>query len=308
MLSLLVYIFSFFYGLLVIAGFIFYNIQSRVIYRSSQAGARPEEVGLDHVEQLTLTAPDDTRIIAWHLQPAPGMPTLLYFHGNFCNLVNRKDRIKQFQRDGYGVFMIAFRGYSVTPGEASEVNHVQDAELAYDYLVNNGVKPSSIVIYGESLGAAVATQIAKDKEAAVLILESPFTSLLDLMKRLFPFLSLEHYLNDRYETEKHIAQVSTPVMIIHSLHDELIPFEFGQKVFAAAGRPKALQVMENVGHRGIFRAGAWKYVRNFIEEIIPSARQKQIRTSVPLDEDVYRVIDSNLPLSPFGEASSPSVH
>ena len=309
MLSDMIYGIAFLHGLLALAGFTVYNLQARLIYRASpRKGVRPEELGLEDVEQVTIRADDGTDIVAWRMQPAEGMPTLLYYHGNFCNLVNRKERTKRFKESGYGLLMISFRGYGLTEGAPGEARNVADARAAYDFLIREGVKASDIIIYGESLGGAVGTQVAVDRPAAAMILEAPFTSLADMAHRFFPYLPVDAYLEDRYETIRHIRRVRTPVMVIHSLHDEFIPFEFGQRIFTAANNPKALHVMENVGHAGLFRAGGWKFIREFIEEIVPAARPVKVYTIETLGQDVQNVLNSELPLTPFGGFASPSVH
>ena len=116
------------------------------------------------------------------MRPKPGMPTLLYLHGNNCNLSNRLERTSRFARDGYGLMMPSFRGYGLSTGYSSEQNNVNDALMAYDALRQQNVAAKDIIVYGESLGSGVAVQVAALREVGALVLEAPYTSLADLVR------------------------------------------------------------------------------------------------------------------------------
>ncbi len=315
-MELIILGFGFMHGIIVIMGLALYYLQPKLIFKPSPNGRSVQSMDVAGLKEITFKADDGMDIVAWYIKPKKNMPTLLYLHGNYCNLSNRKDRIKRISRDGYGLFMVAFRGYGRTLGAPSEVRNVQDANHAYDYLIAQGVAPKDLIIYGESLGGAVGTQVAAEKKIGALLLESPFTSLVDMAKRFYPFLPVGKYMINRFETIKHIRKVKAPIMIIHSVHDEVIPFEFGETLFKVAGRPKALHLMDKVGHFGLFRAGAWQHISKFIEDIVVEQKVEKrnlivrngIASTVMLEPYVYDVINSQLPLYPKMSSVAPSIH
>ncbi len=309
-LELIILGIGFLHGLFVMLGLALYYFQPKLIFKAAPMGKPVQSLGIKGLKELTFRADDGTDVVAWHIRPKKNMPTLLYLHGNYCNLSNRKDRIKRITNDGYGLFMISFRGYGRTEGIPGEKRNVADAVQAYDYLVSQGLSAKDIIIYGESLGGAVGTQVAASRKVAALLLESPFTSMVDMAARFYPFFPVEKYIRDRFETIKHIRKVTAPVMIIHSVHDELVPFEFGETLFRVAGKPKALHLMDKVGHYGLFRAGAWQYVREFIENVVVEqvSDQHRIISSVKLEPYVYDVINSKLPLYPNIGQAAPVIH
>ena len=265
MFGTIVNIAAWMWTLYVLFGFIFFLVQRKFIYKGIKPGRSAAELGLDQVREIELTADDGKKLKAWYAKAKPGMPTLLYFHGNFCNLSNRKERIQKITRQGYGLFMLSFRGYGLSEGVPSEHRNLKDAAMAYDYLRDEGIGTDDIVIYGESLGTGVATQTAAAKKVGGLVLEAPYSSLEDLAKLQYPMFPVSDFLADKFESIKYIGKVEAPKLIIHAYNDEVIPFELGKKLFAAASEPKEFVSMEDVGHYGIFRAGAWGLIRKFIE-------------------------------------------
>ena len=133
----------------VVAG---YFGQRKLMYFPDRARVQPAEVGLAGVEERVLKTPDGARVIAWYGKAQPGQPTLLYFHGNGGSLSIRAERIRRFMAEGWGVYMMTYRGYGGSTGKPTEVNNVADARLAYGALVLEGVAPNAIIAYGESLG------------------------------------------------------------------------------------------------------------------------------------------------------------
>src|SRR5690348_7422876 len=138
------------YVLAVAAG---YFAQRRLMYFPDVARVQPSEAGLAGVEERVLKTPDGERVVAWYGRARPGQPTLLYFHGNGGSLSIRAERIRRFMAEGWGVYMMTYRGYGGSTGSPTEVSNVADARLAYGALVHEGVDPASIVLYGESLGS-----------------------------------------------------------------------------------------------------------------------------------------------------------
>lgn len=226
--------------------------QRRLMYYPSPERVRPLQAGITGVEERVLTAPDGVRLIAWYAKAKPGQPTLLYFHGNAGNLAGRVHRMRALMGEGWGVYMLSYRGYSGSGGSPSEKDNIADARLAYGALVLEGVNPAALVLYGESLGSGVAARLATERPAAGLILEAPFTSILEIAQTAYPFLPVSYLLADRYQTDKVIKQVHMPLLILHGQQDGVIDVDMGRRLFALANEPKQLIVFPEGGHSNLY--------------------------------------------------------
>ena len=242
-----------------------YFFQRSLIYFPDATYHSPSDAGLSGVEEVKLTTADGEQLIAWRALPAPGQPTLLYFHGNAGGLISRAERIVRFNKIGLGVFMPAYRGYSGSTGQPSEKALISDAITAYDYLRQQGVSPSDIIPYGESLGTGVAVQLASQKTVGALILDAPYTSLPAIGKRAYPFIPVETFMTDRFDSKRHIAKVDAPILIMHGTADNTIPIELGRALFEAAPGPKTFAAIEGAGHSDIYMFGALESLKGFLE-------------------------------------------
>jgi uncharacterized protein len=240
------------YGLIGLAA---YLGQRRLMYFPDRTRTLPAQTGLIGVEERVLKTPDGERIIAWYGKAQPGQPTILYFHGNAGSLAARAPRVERFMGQGWGVYMMSYRGYSGGSGSPSEVANVADARLAYGALVLEGVEPSSIILYGESLGSGVAVRIATERQVAGLVLEAPYTSIVDVAASAYPFLPVRHLIIDRYESNKYIAQVRAPLLVLHGEHDGVIPVAMGRELFRLANEPKRLATFPGGGHSNLYIDG-----------------------------------------------------
>ena len=239
------------------------------VYVPDQTRVAPEEAGLSGVEEIVFKAADGTRLIAWYRPAQPGNPTLLYFPGNSGNAADRAGKIKAIGADGHGVFMLNYRRYGGSGGRPTEARNVADAVSAYDYLRGLGVAPHDIVVYGESLGTAVGTQLCLQRQPKALVLEAPFTSVVDVGLLMWPLLPLRFIMVDQYRTVERIGQVGVPLFIVHGGRDSTIPLDHARHVFHAANEPKTLSVVPKAGHNDLFEQGAWTKVRDFIASLEP---------------------------------------
>ncbi len=169
------------FALIVIVGRLLHRY---FIYIPDRTRVDPKDAGLARVEEVMFKATDGTKLIAWYRPARGAKPTLLYFTGNSGNAANRSGKIKAIAADGYGVFMLNYRRYGGSEGRPSESKITADAVSAYDTLRGLGVAPHDIVAYGESLGTAVATRLALQRHVEGLVLEAPFTSIVDVGRLL----------------------------------------------------------------------------------------------------------------------------
>ena len=238
-----------------LVAFAAYFGQRRLMYFPDRVRIAPAQAGLTNVEERLLRTPDGARLVAWYGKAKPGQPTLLYFHGNGGGLADRAPRFERFMAEGWGVYMMAYRGYSGSSGSPSEAANIADARLAYGALVHEGVDPKSIILYGESLGSGVAARIATERPVAGLILDAPYTSIVALAAQVYPYLPVRQLLSDRYETDKVIAQVKMPVLILHGERDPVIPVAMGRELARLANEPKRLVTFANGGHSDLYVNG-----------------------------------------------------
>ena len=240
--------------------------QRKLMYFPDTERVKPADAGLAGVEERELKTPDGARVIVWYGRARPRQPTLLYFHGNGGGLEDRAPRIVRFMAEGWGVYMMTYRGYSGSSGSPTEANNVADARLAYDALVKEGVPPRSIVAYGESLGSGIAVRIAAELPVAGVILDAPFTSVVDVAAAAYPFLPVRLLLIDRYETTKYIADVKVPLLILHGERDSVVPVAMGRELARLANEPKRLVIFPNGYHSDLYVNGndAIDAVRAFI--------------------------------------------
>lgn len=254
-------VFAVVYGIAVMA---LYFLQRWLIYHPDPTRYIPAQHRLANVEEVTLKTSDGERIVAWYSPPKPGKPTLLYFHGNGGGLLTRSDRISLFTEAGFGLFMPAYRGYSGSTGLPSEKAIIADATLAYNYLLKQGIPAERIVLYGESLGTGVAVQVAASHCVGALVLDSPYTSLVDVAKGTYFFVPVELLMADRYDSKAYINRVHAPLLIMHGEKDVVVPPRLSEKLFMEANEPKERVVIPGAGHSDIYYFGAFATLKRFL--------------------------------------------
>jgi fermentation-respiration switch protein FrsA (DUF1100 family) len=246
-----------------------YYLQSALLYFPDTNRVTPQSVGLTEVVERELVTADGERVIAWHGAARPGQPTILYFHGNGGSLGARSERIRKYLARGYGVFMMTYRGYGGSTGRPSERANVADAKLAYDTLVALGVGADRIILYGESVGSGIAVQVAAEKHSAGLILDAPYTSIVDVAELHYPYLPARWLMTDRYETVRYMDRVTVPLLVIHGEADDVIPVEMGRAVYATARGPKELITLPGAGHSDHHLFGSYDVIYRWIEALRP---------------------------------------
>lgn len=241
-----------------------YFAQRKFTYFPNATRVTPAAAGLEGFREVELPTPDGARLIAWYAPAPPAAPTILYFHGNGGGLANRAGRFGRYRDAGFGIFAVAYRGYSGSTGSPTEAHNIADARLAYDYLIKQGLKPSDIVLFGESLGSGVAVQTAAAVPIAGVILDAPYTSVVEVGAKAYPILPLNWLMVDRYESDKYIAAINAPLLILHGTRDQVIPIEMGQRMYALARDPKRIVVFPEGRHVNLDNYGAVDVVKEWI--------------------------------------------
>lgn len=242
-------------------------LQRELMYHPDTVRVDPEVFGLDGVEEIVLTAPDDHRVLAWWAKPRPGKLTLLYFHGNAGSLATRGERLKAYQDAGYGILMMTYRGYGGSTGKPSERSNVSDGKRAYAWLRAQGIEAKGIVVYGESLGSGVATQVAAEMSVASVILDAPYTTMVAVAEIHYPYLPARWFMTDRYLTRDYIRKIEAPLLIVHGSQDGVIPARMGRELFELAVPPKRFELIEGAGHNDHWTFGSQQRIFAWLEAL-----------------------------------------
>lgn len=224
-----------------LSALLFFSQENLVYYPQlgREIRSTPGDRGLDY-EPLTLLSPDGERLDAWFVPNPEARASVLILHGNAGNISHRLDTIAMFHRLGCNILIFDYRGYGRSTGMPSEPGLYRDAQTAWDYLVRQrGIPPERIILFGESLGGAVAAWLAARERPGALVLSSAFISVPELAADLYPWLPVKWLARLRYDTRAAMAEINCPVLIAHSPDDEIVPFRHGQALFTAAAEPKA---------------------------------------------------------------------
>jgi len=212
--------------------------QERLIFLPRPATATtPTDLGLEY-EELELVTTDGLRLPAWLVEPGGAETAVLVCHGNAGSIDSGLHHARAFARWGHATLLFAYRGYGANPGRPTEEGTYLDAEAAYEALLDAGFEPARIAVYGQSLGGAVAIELAVRREVGALVTESTFTSMADMGARLYPWLPARRLTRVHYDNAAKIGGLRTPWLSIHSPEDDLVPFSQAEQLFALAPEPK----------------------------------------------------------------------
>ncbi len=231
----------------------------------------PSDIGLSY-EDLYFDTSDGVRINGWFVPHPKGDTTLLWFHGNSGNLGGRIIPIEKFHRHlKVNILAIDYRGYGRSEGTLSEEGTYLDAVGAYDYLTTRpDIDAGRIIVFGRSLGTAVAVELATRRNPYGLILEAPFSSVRDMARKTFPWLPIGSFLKIHYDSLSKMPQLKVPLLVLHGDQDNIVPYTQGRRVFEAAPEPKTFYTIQGAGHNNTHRKGGGEYFRTisgFIEKL-----------------------------------------
>jgi uncharacterized protein len=207
---------------------------------------------------------------AWYASAQPSKPTILYFHGNAGTLSGRDERVLPYLRRGYGILLAGYRGYGGNPGTPTEAGLYADGRAHLDWLASQGVPAEQIVLYGESLGAAMAVQLATERRVKALVLEAPFASVLLSARMRFPLFAFDWLIKDKFANIEKIDQVQAPVFIVHGDIDHVTDVKFGRMLFDKAKEPKAGLWPQGAGHNDLLQFGMVDAVTKFLDGLSES--------------------------------------
>ncbi len=249
--------------------------QRGLMYRPGSNLPSPAETMVPQAQVRVLQADTGLALTSWYVPPEHGnkdAPVILYFQGNAGTLADRDFKAAPLAAAGYGVWLTGYRGFGGNPGAPDEQGLYADARAAINALAADGVMPERIVLYGESLGSGVATQMAYElakagTPAKGLILEAPFMSMGSAAQDVYFYVPAKWLVRDHYDNLAKIASVQTPLMIMHGDDDRVIQQYHGKRLFAAAGTLKSGFWPAGGGHSNLYDFGALNEVLGFLKDL-----------------------------------------
>ena len=249
-----------------IAGLIF-ALQRRLIYLPDRTRSSPASAGVPEMTSVAYETADGLRLTSWlAAPPAPHGPLLVYFHGNAGNIAHRAEKVRPFLEAGFGVLLASYRGYGGNPGRPSETGLLIDGRAALDHVAEAGIARHRTILYGESLGSGVAVALAAERQLGALVLEAPFTSIVDVAASAYPWLPVRLAMIDRFNSLARIKSVRAPKLILHGELDRTVPVRLGRRLLDHAEEPKQGKFFAIGGHTDLHDHGAVADILLFLED------------------------------------------
>jgi uncharacterized protein len=221
--------------------YLYFNQTNLVFQPRTEVIVSPEKLELDY-EVITFSTKDNLKLDGLFVSVPEAKNVLLYCHGNYGNISNCLEHIKALTQLGLNIFIFDYRGFGKSEGKITENGTYLDVASAWDYLVKiRNIKSENIIVFGHSLGGAVAAKLAAEKNIKALVIEGSFTSIKKLAAELHPFIPMKRFFKFNYDTATNLRKVKEPVLIFHSRDDDVIPFHHGQTLYSIANEPKYFQ-------------------------------------------------------------------
>jgi fermentation-respiration switch protein FrsA (DUF1100 family) len=244
-------------------GALMFFAQRALMYFPETVRTTPAAAGLPQAEEITLDTADSETIIAWHVPPRGDKPVVIYFHGNGGSLRLRAERLARLTADGVGLLAVSYRGYGGSTGHPTEAGLIEDARAAYAFAAQRYPR---IAVWGESLGSGVAVALASEKPVDRVILESPYSSTVDIAAAVYWFMPVRLLMRDTFRSDLRIAQVKAPVLILHGEVDGIIPIVYGERLFALVPGKKGMVRFPKGSHNDLDDFGAMEAALKFLTE------------------------------------------
>jgi fermentation-respiration switch protein FrsA (DUF1100 family) len=233
-LQLILIIFVIYFFILVFL----YFYQRNLLYHPNENNYSEDKILVD-IKKVKILTSDNIELVGWyHEKNLKSYKTLIYFHGNAGSLENRIHKLNHFQDMNINFLIIAWRGFSGNNGKPSEEGLYLDGNSAINWLIKKGVAEKNLILYGESLGTGVATHLAQNRNFGGVILETPFTSMVDAAKIFYPYIPVNLLLKDKFENYKKVKNINSPILVMHGEIDQIVPFSMGKKIYEIANEPK----------------------------------------------------------------------
>jgi fermentation-respiration switch protein FrsA (DUF1100 family) len=247
-------------------------IENQLIYFPPRypEGFPSEQTYVREVEEVWLLTEDGVRISAFYRSNPASKQVLLWFHGNAENIGYALEHLRALAKIGVSILAVDYRGYGRSEGKPDETGMYRDADAAYVYLEHQRhFRAQDIIIYGHSLGGAVAIDLASRRPCGGIIVQSSFTNVRAMARRMFLIPLIEYAAKARFDSIQKIRDVHAPILIVHGTRDDVVPFAMGQQLFQSALEPKRFYPIEGAGHNDLMEVGGEHYLaclRRFVAE------------------------------------------
>ena len=244
-----------------------YFYQRNLLYHPSENNYLNDKITFNY-EEIFIETKKKIKLKSWFIKKDLNkFKTILIFHGNAGNLFNRVYKLNELNKLDVNILLISWRGFSGNKGKPTEKNLYYDAEEAVKWLNNRGAISKNIILYGESLGTGVATELGTSNAFGGIILESPFTSITNAAKIYYPYLPVNIILKDRYDSIGKIKNITTPILIMHGKKDNIVPQKMGLELYEKANQPKFSYFPENDDHMMEYNDQLLNNIKLFIDKI-----------------------------------------
>ena len=259
------YIFLFLLLIYIAICTVIFFTQRSLMYHPSENNYLDENQLNHKVEKIKI--PSDDELTSWYFKKNKNFKTLLFFHGNAGSLDNRIYKLNDLSKLDLNYLIIAYRGFSGNEGNPTEEGLYSDSMAAKNWLNSINIDDTNIILYGESLGTAVAVDLGSKFPFAGIILESPFTSMVELSKIYYPYLPVNLLLKDRYDSINKISKITFPKLVMHGDKDNIVPFRMGKRMFESFSEPKFSYFKSGDDHMMDFDQELLGNLKNFINEL-----------------------------------------
>ena len=249
--------------LLVVLFISFY--QRKLLYHHGENNYLDQNTLNHKIEKVYI--PSDKKLIGWYFKKNKNFKTLLFFHGNAGKIDNRIYKLNEFSKMNINYLIFGYRGFSGNSGKPHEEVLYKDAKAAKFWLNQKNIPDEQIILYGESLGTAIAIDLAVEHKFSGIILESPFTSMTELAKKYYPYLPVKLILKDKFDSIKKLNVIEAPILIMHGKKDKIVPFNMGLRIYESANNPKFNYFNNNDDHMMDFNDDMISSLKNFIKYV-----------------------------------------
>ena len=244
-----------------------YFYQRNLLYNPSENNYLNDKINFDY-QEIFIETDKNIKLKSWFInKDLKRFKTLVFFHGNAGNLLNRVHKLNELSKLDLNILLISWRSFSGNKGKPTEENLYYDARQIVKWLKTQGLDNKDIVLYGESLGTGVAIELASKNNFGGIILESPFTSMVDTAKIYYPYLPVNFLLKDRYDSKSKISDIKTPILIMHGKMDNIVPQQMGLELFEKANNPKYSYFPEDDDHMMNYNKQLLNEIKLFINKI-----------------------------------------
>ncbi len=245
-------------------GMMLFLFQRRILFNKSGTPGSPKDYNLHDTQEIYIKTDDNIELLSWYHKGDLNLPILLYFHGNSFNIGDRANRIDRYINKSWSVLLISWRGFGGNKGNPTEKNLYKDGEAAIKWIKNNtDFNFDQIVVYGESLGSGVAVELATRYKFLSVVLEAPFTSIVDIAKKRYPIFPTKLLVRDKFDNYSKIDQLKSPILIISGKKDEIVPHSHSKKLIKKANIKKNSVFVDEAIHNNLYDFGIEKEVIDF---------------------------------------------